>query len=43
MDEYELKFKTYNRSNKERSRKLRSKTTTAETIIWESLLKRRQT
>lgn len=43
MDEYELKFKTYNRSNKERSRNLRSNTTTAETIIRESLLKRKQT
>ena len=43
MDEYELKFKTYNRSNKERSRNLRSNTTTAETIIRESILKRKQT
>jgi len=43
MDEYELKFKEYNRSNKDRSRQLRSGTTLAETKVWDSILKKKQT
>ena len=43
MDEYELKFKEYNRSNKDRSRQLRSNTTLAEIKVWDSILKKKQT
>lgn len=43
MELYELKFKEYNRSNKERSRSLRSHTTLAETKVWKSILKKKQT
>ena len=43
MESNELKFKEYNRSNKDRSRSLRSHTTLAETKVWETILKQKQT
>lgn len=43
MDESRLEFKEYNRSNKERARDLRKNQTLAENIIWENVLRKKQT